>query len=63
MQDKRALPLADIVTRNGIVDQLIAAKFVLVRGQLVYQLKLLSVSGQLRVLYFQADTGTALQGD
>lgn len=62
VQNKHALPLADIIARNGITDQLIDAQLVLVNGHLVYRLKLLSISGQLRVLYFFADTGIALKG-
>ena len=63
VQSRRALPLGEIVSRNGIVDQLIDAQFVLADGQLVYRFKLLSASGQLRVLYFRADTGAALEGE
>ncbi|GLQ08206.1 hypothetical protein GCM10007913_01380 [Devosia yakushimensis] len=63
VQSKRALPLADIIARNAIADQVIDAQLITLRGQLVYRLKLLSVSGQLHLADFFADTGMALKGD
>lgn len=57
----RALPLADVILRNGITDQVIAATLFPVNDRLVYRLTLLSLAGQLSVMVFYADTGAPFE--
>ena len=61
VQTARALPLAEVILRNRITDQVIAASLFPVNDRLVYRLKLLSAAGQLSVLFFYADTGATLE--
>ena len=61
VQAARALPLAEVILRNGITDQVIAASLFPVNDRLVYRLKILSAAGQLSVLFLYADTGATLE--
>jgi hypothetical protein len=61
VQEARALPLEEVILRNGVTDQVIAASLFPVNDRLVYRLKVLSAAGQLSVLFFYADTATPLE--
>ena len=59
VQSNRALPLADILTRARLVaeGEIIDAQLIEVRRILVYEIKVLGRSGDVRELYFYARSG------
>jgi hypothetical protein len=59
VQSNRALPLADILTRARLVaeGEIIDAQLIQVRRILVYEIKVLGRSGDVRELYFYARSG------
>ena len=59
VQSNRALPLADILTRARLVaeGEIIDAQLIQVRRILVYAIKVLGKSGDVRELYFYARSG------
>jgi hypothetical protein len=59
VQSNRALPLQDILTRARLVaeGEIIDAQLIQVRRILVYEIKVLGKSGDVRELYFYARSG------
>lgn len=59
VQNHRALPLEDILTRARLVaeGEIIDAQLIQVRRILVYEIKVLGKSGDVRELYFYARSG------
>jgi hypothetical protein len=59
VQSNRALPLQDILTRARLVaeGEIIDAQLIEVRRILVYEIKVLGKSGDVRELYFYARSG------
>jgi hypothetical protein len=63
VKSKRALPLADILTRARLIAEgdVIDAQLIEVRRILVYEIKVLGKAGDVRELYFYARSGALVE--
>jgi len=59
-QEGKALPLATIIERQGLVGRVVAVRLTSDGGRLIYELSVLDSNGQERIRRFDASTGDGI---